>query len=349
MLDDVEVTDVKIYNGPTFVGDAVFVEGARPDVEAAYPNHPLNYRAGWGYMMLTNFLPNNGNGTYTFYAKATDKEGNQVVLGSKTVYLDNNNAVKPFGAIDTPAQGGAASGNSFINWGWVLTPQPNSIAIDGSTINVYVDGVKLGHPVYNIYRSDIAGLFPGYANTNGAVGYFYLDTTGYSNGVHSIQWTAADSAGNTDGIGSRYFIIQNTSSDQQFRKNGMAPLRQRPIPGIAVNYSEPISVIKGYNGNIEPHTIYPGDNGITNIEIKELQLVKISLGNATGVYDGYLKVGNHLRNLPIGSTLDKEKGIFYWHPGPAFIGDYEFSFLQSRRRLIEKKIVIHIVPYNSIR
>jgi hypothetical protein len=69
-----------------------------------------------------------------------------------------------------------------------------------------VDGVSIGHPTYSNYRADIASLFPGYANSNGAVGYFYLDTTAYKNGVHTIQWAAADSAGNIDGIG-RYRLV----------------------------------------------------------------------------------------------------------------------------------------------
>lgn len=78
-------------------------------------------------MMLTNYLPNGGNGTYTFEAIATDAEGNDVPLGTKTINVDNENAVKPFGAIDTPKQGGTADGSNFRNHGWVLTPLPNSI------------------------------------------------------------------------------------------------------------------------------------------------------------------------------------------------------------------------------
>ena len=73
----------------------------------------------------------------------------------------------PFGPIDTPHQGGLAFGSDYVNWGWVLTPQPNSISTDGSTLNVYVAGLYLGHPSYNIERSDIAGLIwmpgPGFA------------------------------------------------------------------------------------------------------------------------------------------------------------------------------------------
>ena len=212
-LDDIQVNKVEIYleqvRKRVFVVDAIFIEGARPDVEQAYPNYPSNYKAGWGYMMLTNFLPNQGNGTFTFHAVATDNEGNRVTLGTKTISCDNANAVKPFGSIDTPTQGGTASTFNFLNWGWALTPQPNSIPTDGSTINVMVDGVILGHPHYNKYRGDIATLFPDYANSNGASGYFYLDTTSYQDGIHIIHWIVTDSAGNSEGIGSRYFSIQN--------------------------------------------------------------------------------------------------------------------------------------------
>jgi len=115
-------------------------------------------------------------------------------------------------------------GDHFINWGWVLTPQPNSIPFDGSTISVWVDGVSIGHPTYNNYRTDIASLFPGYANSNGAVGYFYLDTTAYKNGVHTIAWSARDNAGNVDGIGSRYFTIHNTGNDSSVMSRGQGGL-----------------------------------------------------------------------------------------------------------------------------
>jgi hypothetical protein len=47
-----------------------------------------------------------------------------------------------------------------------------------------VDGVPLGHPTYNLYRSDIATLLPGYANSNAAVGLFVLDRH------HPHEWPA---------------------------------------------------------------------------------------------------------------------------------------------------------------
>ena len=80
---------------------------------------------------------------------------------------------------------------------------------DGSTIDVLLDGVVVGHPTYGFARSDIQTLFPGYANTDGAVGYFVIDTTTMSNGLHSIAWIVRDNTGATQGVGSRFFSVAN--------------------------------------------------------------------------------------------------------------------------------------------
>jgi len=224
-LDNIGVQNVQIWrnpigaepaasNGLVYIGDATFVPGARPDVQSLYPTYPLNNRAGWGYLMLTNGLPNNGspagagNGTYTLHAIATSFDGKTKELGTKTITCDNTDSNIPFGAIDTPGQGATVSG-TIVNFGWALTPQPYSIPTDGSTISVTVDGVTLGHPVYNQYRSDIANGFPGFANSNGAIGYYYLDTTTLSNGLHTIGWLVYDNNGHGAGIGSRFFWVQN--------------------------------------------------------------------------------------------------------------------------------------------
>ena len=98
---------------------------------------------------------------------------------------------------------------TVVNFGWALTPSPGAIATDGSTLWVYVDSVPVGHPVYNNYRSDIATLFPGYANSNGAIGYYILDTTTLANGIHTIAWSVTDNLGRVTGVGSRYFWVLN--------------------------------------------------------------------------------------------------------------------------------------------
>jgi hypothetical protein len=370
VLDDIGVQHVKIYRQEgkslVYIGDAVFVEGARPDVEQAYPDYPKNERAGWGYMLLTNFLPDEGNGLFSLYAIATDLEGHQVTLGTKTILCDNANAVKPFGAIDTPTQGGIASGSNFVNFGWALTPLPNTIPENGSTITVWVDGIPLGQPVYNQYRKDIASLFPAYNNSNGAGGHFYLDTTRYENGVHTIAWSVKDNAGNIDGIGSRYFNIYNTGGTASVSQNSLAIFKgeysmfNADISQIPPDDMQPICIKKGYNQNIEPKTIYPNNGNIT-IEIKELQRVEIHLNrvpssmglssmsagseceSSTSIPAGFQLIGERPAALPIGSFLDSGNGIFSWQPGPGYLGDYELLFIEKigdelRRKLITLRI-----------
>jgi hypothetical protein len=353
-LDDIRVNNLEIYRKQgkelVFIGNAVFIEGARPDVEQAYPDYPFNYKAGWGYMMLTNFLPDQGSGTFTLNAVAIDNEGNRTTLGTKTITCDNANAVKPFGAIDTPNQGSTASGKQFANWGWVLTPQPNRIPLDGSTIKVWVNGVNLGHPTYNIHRTDIAGLFPGYANSNGACGYFYLNTAKYENGMHTISWSAEDSAGNKDGIGSRYFFIQNqpgwySYADSPGSSQKKLPIKNEDFNALPMDIHTPLWFRKGYRENVKPHRIYPGEKGITYIKIKELERIEIRVASASSVVTGCMVVGHQPRPLPIGSTLDAQTKTFYWQPGPGFVGMYRLNFIlqgqDGKMRRIE--IMVRII------
>ena len=41
------------------------------------------------------------------------------------------------------------------------------------------------------------------------MGYFLLDTTSLANGIHTIAWSVTDDPDRADGIGSRYFWVQN--------------------------------------------------------------------------------------------------------------------------------------------
>jgi hypothetical protein len=364
-LDDIEVTGVKIYRAPiaghetglmVYIGDAVMIDGARPDMEQQFPDYPKNYQAGWGYMMLTNFLPNQGNGTFTLYAKAVDKEGNEIILGSKTIICDNAHAVKPFGAIDTPPQGGTVSGSAYVNFGWALTPQPNTIPVDGSTLHVWVDGVPPGKPVYNRYRQDIATLFPGYKNSNGAGGYFYLDTTAYMNGVHTISWSAADNAGNQDGIGSRYFTIVNVNTtaltrvNTENRINHHHARQQMHISNSVLQQArisnEPVVVKKGYDRDALGQSLYPNTTGIITIRLKEDERVELVFSPVPvpgSITYAYMMSGKQRLPLPVGSTLDSAEGIFYWQPGPGFFGRYRFVFVEKRADGEPGKKFVHVV------
>jgi hypothetical protein len=343
-LDSVGVAKVDIWrepvgnepvasNGFVYIGDAVFVAGARPDVVAAYPNVPFNYRAGWGYLMLTTGLPNNGgspgpgNGTYRLHAIAYNTAGTAVDLGTRTITVDNAHATKPFGTIDAPLQGGTLSG-TVINFGWALTPQPYMIPADGSTIAVTVDGQVVGHPVYNQYRGDIATSFPAYANSNGAVGYFYLDTTTLTNGVHNIGWLVHDNAGRTNGLGSRYFTVLNSGA------GAAAAPQAAALPGVTGG----VRLRRGYDLNTAPQLLTPETDGTLLVEVEELGRIELQVG-AT---EGYLLVNGERSPLPIGSSLNA--GVFYWQLGPGFLGDFDMVFLsnQSDGSALEIPARVHV-------
>jgi Leucine-rich repeat (LRR) protein len=364
-LDDVQVTGVKVFNvvenQRQFIGDAVFIEGARWDVAEAYPDYPNNNKAGWGYMMLSNFLPNGGVGTYQLMAVAYDNDGNETVIGSKSVVIRNDLSEMPFGTLDTPPQGGMVSGSTYINWGWALTPQPNTIPVDGSTITVWVDGREMpGHPVYNNYREDIATLFPDYNNSQGAVGYYYLDTTELDNGLHTIQWTVGDDAYNYWGIGSRFFSVQNSQSKSnaqalpapQAKKQSDTPnsvnahLTNASYDNLPEDMSSPVRYRTGYNKTVEPTAVFPNENGLISIQVKPMQRIEIHLTDKTEnpldtghpfwkpkkrsgrtALKGFMMVGESLQSLPTGSTYAADSGVFYWQPGPGFYGQYSLVFL----------------------
>jgi|GEM_PF-3181786 len=217
-LDDVGIQLIEVFREPLdgegdewiFLGEAVSMEGARPDVAAVFPDYPGNTAAGWQYMLLTNGLPEGGNGTFVLRVVVTDTDHNKTMLGPRTFHCDNANAVKPFGNLDSPGAGEVISGEMFPVSGWALTPQPNAIPTDGSTMTLYLDGVEIGMPIYNQYREYIATLLPGYNNSDGAGFEFTIDTRQYADGIHTIQAIVMDNAGNTEGIGSRYFKIDNT-------------------------------------------------------------------------------------------------------------------------------------------
>ncbi len=335
--------DLCAGNAEVFVGSAIFIDGARPDVRAAFPNHPLSTRGGWGLMVLTNMLPGQGNGTYHFSIYAQDREANFVRLGTRTLTCDNANATKPFGSIDTPEQGGVVSGANFLNFGWALTPRGSTlpgkiIPIDGSTMSVIVDGVSRGTVDYNHERDDIESLFPGYRNTegpNGAVGSRAIDTTTLANGLHTISWTVTDSAGVTQGVGSRFFTVSNgTGSVTSPNVTASASVAASALLDESAAGSAPLSTARvrarrGWSRSAAWKDYVPTAAGRVVIRAEEVDRVEVMLDRRSGAHlSGYLRSAGELTALPAGSTLDANAGRFTWAPGAGFVGNYDLVFVQ---------------------
>jgi hypothetical protein len=371
-MDDVGVARVDIFRDAVgsepagaiiLLGSASLVAGSRSDVENNYPTAPMNYRGGWGFMVLTNMLPDlvngratGGNGPFRLHAYAIDYEGVPSYLGARSFQANNAAAVKPFGTLDTPAQGGTASGSAYMVWGWALSPS-GTIPANGSTITVFVDGVARGNPTYNNYRSDIAGMFPGYGNSTGAIAYFPLNTTTLANGTHTISWAVTDNQGNTEGIGSRFFTVQNGSSaltsaatvdsstmaaDAHGDALGETIERVSEVPP---DYSL-VEVTKAASDDATPELMFPEWSGKISIRTKETEQVEVRLASqfddGRARYEGYVVVNGRMRPLPVGSALDVSTGTFTWQPGPGFLGKYQLVFLRTSENGIKTRIPVDL-------
>jgi hypothetical protein len=347
-LDNGEVTKVSIWrdplqneprqaNGLVYIADAVFVDNARPDVEQSYPGYVFNRRAGWGMQILTNMLPNangqpgTGNGTYRIHVIAEDTAGNKTTLGVRTITCTNAAAAKPFGTLDTPVHGSTVSGY-IPNWGWVLTPQPYAIPADASTIWVFIDGMSVGHPLYNLNRPDIATLFPGYQNTNGAVGVHYIDTTQLSNGIHSIAWSVTDTGGRTEGIGSRLFNVNNLVGSTMAIKAPQALARASAKRKTA---SDGVYIRTGYDPFARLSLLSKTNDSFV-VPVRHMDRVELHLP-FRGEVRGCLVRGDECTELPVGSTLDAA-GVFYWQLDPAFFGAYEIRFSDGDDFIIDVSV-----------
>jgi hypothetical protein len=314
---------------------------------------PLNYRAGWGFLVLTNMLPSQGNGTFALHMYAFDQEGYQTWLGSRTITATNASAIEPFGAIDTPAQGETISGSSYANFGWVLSRVRRADPPGGGVVTVYIDGVAVGSPVGWTSRSDLNALFPGYPGLSTALGVFGFNTLAYNNGVHTIVWVVIDNAGVGAGVGSRYFNVFNSSGSLTTASAGSAMRPAGPDLGRRLEdlggreVAASVDVREGF-GLTTPlrraGRALDGSRRVSTIERDrvEIRLTENRAPSAGGEYAGYLVVDGQLRELPVGSSFDPSRGAFYWQPGLGFVGHYDLLFVRQAADGVRERIPVRV-------
>jgi hypothetical protein len=306
--------------GKVFIANGTFVDGARPDVEAVFPSTPFRHRAGWGYLLLTWGLPNQGNGTYTFHAYAFDTESRVSLIGSRTVTGANATATRPFGSIDTPAMGAVVSG-TVVNFGWALTPKVTSgpaCTIPASGVQVSIDSGPLQPVVYGSVRPDVAAGFTDFTNSAAAGGHYILDTTTLANGLHTIGWLVTDSCGRADGVGSRFFTVANSSSvaaAQTARLTTFAAAAgvEKPRPASERDFSGAGTRVVRVAPNERVEITLPGDEPY------------------------------RAASLPIGSSFDAATNTFMWQPAAGFLGAYDLQFLPAEAGSHNSAVTLRVV------
>jgi hypothetical protein len=105
-------------------------------------------------------------------------------------------------------------------------------------------------------------------------------------------------------------------------------------------------MIKGFRKDVEIQRISPDEKGMIAIEIKALEPIEIRLVPSP-IMAGFHVVGKDFRALPVGSTLDPGKGIFYWLPGPGFAGEHHLVFVvKDRDGTIKRKDIMVKIGIN---
>ncbi len=239
-------------------------------------------------------------------------------------------------------------------------------------MTVYIDGVPVGNVGYNQCRGsvgnpvpggafcndDVANLFgnltpqaPGTTRTSnptrfrnldsgrGPIGAFVINTSGYSNGPHSIAWGVSDSAGCTEGIGSRNFVITNgganpfsadTDPEAVIRVNpvgqdlGHTLASLRPLEQIAPT----VPMRLGIDMKAKLRSA-PVQQGVARITAREFERVELALPRTMSgdVWDGYVVQHGILTPLPVGSFLARAAGRFMWQSTPGYVGEYNLVFV----------------------
>jgi hypothetical protein len=198
----------------------------------------------------------------------------------------------------------------------------------------------------------------------GPIGAYWLDTTTLTNGVHTIVWFAYDSAGRSEGIGSRYFTVLNGSADtvaaRSDRSGGTSAAAARGVPATAVAaesamrdapalargdaralaalapVADGVWGRTGYDVRTPYAEVIADDEGVRRVQIRDLGRLELWLG---AVERGYLVANGTLRDLPPGSRLDVATGVFTWAPGVGYFGTYRLAFVRGEAQILVDVII----------
>jgi hypothetical protein len=160
-----------------------------------------------------------GPGNNVFVVRVTDS-AQQTATRTLAIIVKPADHLAPFGNVETP-DFRATLNNTATGSGWAL----DNAGV--ASIEVLVDGVKVGDGQYGLPRPDIAVGWSTFPNAASSGFSFSFDTTKLTNGEHALAVRVVDVGGNAAMIGSRIVQVQNrvlavTSTDLPRGKKGDA-------------------------------------------------------------------------------------------------------------------------------
>jgi hypothetical protein len=147
-----------------------------------------------------------------------------------------------------------------------------------------------------------------------------------------------DSAGRTEGIGSRSFTVLNAGSDAPGdavpdRLVAAATELRGEVATLPSDDASAVTVTgrTGFDLRTPYEVVAPNADGVRLIRIPEMGRLELELGGAVDA--GYLVTNGTLRDLPVGSRLDPTTGSFSWAPAAGQSGPSDLVFLRDRAQI----------------
>jgi hypothetical protein len=233
----------------------------------------------------------------------------------------------------------------------VLSRGPALAYPPNGTVQVVIDGVFGALPSGWTSRSDLTALFPAstYPGVTNALGVSTFDTTTLSNGVHTIAWVVTADNGQADGVGSRYFTVANGSSQStSVASRSSLKVDAHETSRLETETTE-IAGRRGWDMSAPLRTYAADADGRVTVAAEELDRIELHVGAGMA---GFLRVGDDLQPLPIGSQLTAT-GVFTWAPGVGFVHAYDFVFVGPMARrdvriVLESKRSTRVGPQVTI-
>jgi N-acetylmuramoyl-L-alanine amidase len=252
----------------------------RDDVRLRYPRFQgEDFAVGPGF--VTSFLASNyASGSHTLAIRVTYSNSDVAELGNQTVIVDNSLNQAPIGALDSPGDPNIYVSGVYPVTGWVIDAEGirTTTAPDGkllADIEVMVDDMVVGQAVYPLPRPDVANAHPDVATAFNSGFQMNLDTTRFTNGIHTISVRAWDTQGMSNVFGSMDVWLENNygtlgpfgginwpMSNGHFYSTGC--FSANPPSGISYNPGDHVDWVSGWVVDQSDQTIF---EGVVSVEL----------------------------------------------------------------------------------